>query len=355
MLRFINGYQKHYAMNKPVIFYFVHAHGNGHQATFSMLYPELSAFFEVIAITTHSGITNNLQNKHQVQVVELPPKYPADYEIPIHTYSKAFEVTPYAQEPAERSKSLAEAISHHQPKAFYCDGVPELAVMVRGMGVPVVLVHLPGNISNDPTQVFAHELADHIIAHFPLILEQPDYKYSFKTFYSGYMSKFDCGKSDPDTSEKINQVSILLGYDNYDQAVITKMTQDPDTHFTIIGNKQYYDLSKNCNQLGLVKDISQAITGDIVISAAGQNTVAELLSMNKKLILLPEPRPYEEQEVHAQMLSNQKIALLAEENLCAEQWQMLLQQAKAITPAFKNLVNVTAAAAVAQKMQEWYG
>lgn len=355
MLRFIIVYQKHFVMSKPVIFYFVHAHGNGHQATFSMLYPKLSVFFEVIAITTNTSITSRLQNTYQVQVIELPPKYPANYEIPEHTFSKAFEVTPYVQEAAERAKSMADAILLHKPKAFYCDGVPELAILVRGMGVPVVLVHLPGNISNDPTQLFAHELADHIIAHFPFILEQSDDKYSTKTFYSGYMSRYDCSKFNRNISANIHQVSILLGYDNWDQAIVKKMTQDLDTRFTIIGNKQRYDLGKNCNQLGMVKDISQAINGDLVISAAGQNTVAELLSLNKRLILLPEVRPYEEQEVHARMLSDQKIALLGEENFNAEQWQMLLQRAKAFTPADKNLVNINAAADVAQKMQEWYG
>jgi hypothetical protein len=60
-------------------------------------------------------------------VLELPPKYPAGYRIPEHTFSKAFEVTPYVIEAAQRIKALAEAIEWYKPRAFYCDGVPELA------------------------------------------------------------------------------------------------------------------------------------------------------------------------------------------------------------------------------------
>jgi len=227
-------------MKKPAIFYFVHTHGNGHRATFNLLYPALSVYFEVIAITTNNEITTYLHQKHVVQVLELPPKYPADYEIPEHTFSKAFEVTPYAIEPAGRAKALAEAIAHYKPKAFYCDGVPELAIMVRGMGVPVVLVHLPGNMMSDPTQVFAHELADHIVAHFPASLEQEGYKFASKTYYSGYISKYADFELKPSDHSDIDTITILLGYDNYNESVLKNITKDQNRQFTIIGNKRDY-------------------------------------------------------------------------------------------------------------------
>ena len=341
-------------IKKPVLFYFVHAHGNGHRATFNMLYPALSDFFEVIAITTNNEITGYLHKKHHVQVLELPPKYPADYEIPAHTFSKAFEVTPYATEPAGRAKALAEAIELYKPKALYCDGVPELAIMVRGMGVPVVLAHLPGNILNDPTQVFAHELADHIVAHFPSSMEQSNYPFAFKTYYSGYISQYAGRELKRSNCLDLDHVTILLGYDNYDESVLKNITKNQNTQFTIIGNKQDYDLGKNCKLLGRVKDIREAIAGEIVISAAGQNTIAELLSLGKRLILLPEPRPYDEQVVHANVLADQNVALLAQETFSAEQWRNVLQQAKAFTSFDKSLVNASAPEEIAQKMRNWY-
>ncbi len=341
-------------MSKPSLFFFVHAHGNGHRATFNMLYPELSAFFEVIAVTTNSQITTYLQQELKVKVLELPPKYPVEYEVPEHTFSKAFEVTPYAIEPAGRARALAEAIEHYQPKAFYCDGVPELAIMVRGMGVPVVLIHLPGNLMNDPTQIFAHELAEHIIAHFPICLEQAVYPFASKTYYSGYLSKYAGQKSSRDRLSDNSQVTVLLGYDNYDISVLENMTADENTHFVIIGNKQNYNLGENCVQLGPVKDISEVIAGDIVISAAGQNTVAELLSLDKRLILLPERRPYDEQAVHAKMLAEKQVALLAQEIFDAQQWQAIIKEARTFKPLSNNLLNAAAPKAIAQKMRDWY-
>jgi UDP-N-acetylglucosamine:LPS N-acetylglucosamine transferase len=341
-------------MKKSTIFYFVHAHGNGHRATFNLLYPALSVFFKIIAITTNNEITEYLHNHHDVEVQELPPKYPAGYEIPDHTFSKAFEVTPYAIEPAWRAKALTEVIERYRPKALYCDGVPELAIMARGMGVPVVLVHLPGNIMNDPTQVFAHELADHIIAHFPSSLEQANYQFASKTYYSGYMSKYAALSLKRSNKKDLNNVTVLLGYDNYDVSVLKNITKDQNTQFTIIGNKQDYDLDKNCVMLGPVKDVSEAIIGEVVISAAGQNTIAELLSLGKRLILLPEPRPYDEQTVHANVLATHKVALLAQETFSGEQWENVIQKAKVFTPLYKNLVNASCPEAIAQKMKNWY-
>ena len=121
-----------------------------------------------------------------------------------------------------------------------------------------------------------------------------------------------------------------------------------------MGNKRDYDLDKNCTLLGRVEDISEVIAGEVVISAAGQNTIAELLSLGKRLILLPEPRPYDEQVVHAEVLANQNVALLAQETFSAEQWQEVLHRAKIFTPVYKNLVNVSAPEEIAQKMRNWY-
>ena len=90
-------------------------------------------------------------------------------------------------------------------------------------------------------------------------------------------------------------------------------------------------------------------------SAAGQNTIAELLSPGKRLILLPEPRPYNEQAVHANVLANHHVALLAEDTFSPEQWQSILQKAKIFTSLHPNLVIPSSAEGITQQMRNWYG
>ncbi|WP_262152644.1 glycosyltransferase [Chryseobacterium foetidum] len=341
-------------MGKPTIFYFVHAHGNGHRATFNILYPELSLYFKVVAVTTNKEISEYLNSHFEMDILELPAKYPEHYDIPEHTFSKAFEVTPYALEPAIRAKAFADAVLNYKPVALYCDGVPELAIMARSMGLSVVLVHLPGNVMNDPTQVFAHELADHIIAHFPSFLEQENYKYGSKTYYGGYLSKFSGISVKQIDSFDDDVVTILLGYENYDQKILQNITEDLNTKFIIIGNKREYKLGKNCRQLGFVKNINEAVAGNRVISAAGQNTVAELISLGKRIILLPESRPYDEQNVHANVLAQNGLAILAQDDFSAEQWRDLLMLAKTFKPAHNNFINQSSPREIAQQMKNWY-
>lgn len=339
-------------MEKPTIFYFVHAHGNGHKATFNLLYPEFSDCFKVIAVATNQEVADYIKLRHSAEVILLPPKYPEGYDIPEHTFSQAFEATPYAVEPAIRAQAFAEAILWHRPRALYCDGVPELSILARSMGLPVVLVHLPGNISQDPTQVFAHELAHHIVAHFPANMEQEDYKLHSKTYYSGYLSRFSEVDVKQNTDE--NNVTILLGHDNYEESVLQNITQNLGTNFTIIGNKREFGLGKNCQQLGFVNNFAESVVGRRVVTAAGQNTIAELLSLGKALILLPEPRPYSEQQVHAQILAKKSVALLAREDFTPAEWKYILNEAKSFVPSSKNLVNPRGAKEIAQKMKLWY-
>jgi UDP-N-acetylglucosamine:LPS N-acetylglucosamine transferase len=341
-------------MNKPVIFYFVHAHGAGHRATFRMLYPQLQLYFNVIPVTTNKEITKYLEDTYNIKVIELPPKYPAHFTAPEHTFSKAFEVTPYVKEAANRAEFLARCIKQHNPVALYCDGVPEIAIMTRGMGVPVVLVHLPGDIRSDPTQVFAHELADHIVAHFPQKLEQSNYRYTRKTIYSGYLSQFGPQYYNERSANK-NDIAIVLGSDAYDQDIMDAITNNDQYNYTIIGNRTSYRLGDHCRQIGRVSNIMKELKGDIVITAAGQNTIAEMISLKKKLIVLPEPRPYNEQIIHAEQLRINNIAFVANENFTPYQWARAIEKSAISQPRYEGLVNYRGAELITSKLEEWYG
>jgi UDP-N-acetylglucosamine:LPS N-acetylglucosamine transferase len=168
------------------------------------------------------------------------------------------------------------------------------------------------------------------------------------------MSQYAGRGANPSSPSATNTVTILLGYDNYEVSVLKKITNDHNTQFTIVGNKREYALAENCTLLGPVNDVSKAIAGEVVISAAGQNTISELLSLNKRLILLPEPRPYDEQAVHADALAKRHVALLADASFGPEQWQNILQKANLLTPSYEGLVNASAPEAIAQKMGNWY-
>ncbi len=338
-------------MTKPRLLYYVHAHGSGHLAIFKLLEPELSKYFEIIALTTNVRATEALQGMDNILVHELPAKWgPLDIP-PKHTFSKAFEETPYSKYPAERIAKLLDIVQRHQPVAFFCDGSPELAIAARSMGVPIVLVHLLGNTMIDPTQVFTYELSDHIIANFPKALQTPGYNYTDKTYYSGFISRY-AAKALLETPDET--ITILMGTDNYSQELVSRMTADPSRNFVIIGNNHEYALEDNCVQLGYQTDVAQAISGNIVITAAGQNSVAELLSLGKTLIVLPEDRPYDEQKYNAMALSDNDMALIADDQMDADEWRELLETATDFEACYAECISPDAPANIAQLLRSWY-
>jgi UDP-N-acetylglucosamine:LPS N-acetylglucosamine transferase len=337
---------------KPHLFYYVHAHGSGHIASFLLVYPELSKYFTVVAITTNQKATTALDSIDDLAVHELPLKWSPNDVPPAHTFSKAFEETPYSTYPIERVATFLALVQDYVPVAFICDGSPELAIVARGMGVRVVITHLLGDTLKDPTQVFAYELADHILAFSPQVL-QPEYSYGSKTFFSGYMSQYDQSTIQNNTYD--DTISILLGNDNFEESQLQIMTSDLHRKFVIIGNRQAYDLGSHCIQLGRVTNVAEHIAGQIVVTAAGQNSIAELLSLRKKLIVLPEQRPYNEQAANADALAQYGAALRANHAMTQQQWSDLYQIAESFKPRYHHLSNPHAAQEIAAKLQEWYG
>ena len=58
-----------------------------------------------------------------------------------------------------------------------------------------------------------------------------------------------------------------------------------------------------------VSDITHSANTDIIFCSGGNNTLCELLAAGKKLIVIPEPRPYEEQTAKAIKLSDINAAV----------------------------------------------
>lgn len=312
---------------KPVLLYYVHHHGSGHRNTFKLLAPELLRTFNIVVITQDpSKMDLNPEWNDTILLEALPSKFTDADASFVHTFSRAFEGIPTSLQPAKRSHALSQIILRHQPSVFFCDGSPELAIMARSMGLKVCYTRLPGDIEKDPTQSFALQVAAKVVALFPGAVESPTYAFKKSTEYLGYWSKYD--KKTLRQKPSTNDVAVVLGNDNMSEQVLQLITSDTSRRFHIIGNKNEYDIGDHCVQHGRVDDVARYLHGSIVISAGGLNTIAELLSLDKKLIILPEPRPYDEQLRHAEQLHVHGLALLASEKFSAKEWSNILRQAE---------------------------
>ncbi|PRC49480.1 hypothetical protein C6A85_74500, partial [Mycobacterium sp. ITM-2017-0098] len=91
-----------------------------------------------------------------------------------------------------RMACIAQWVADVSPAAAVVDVSVEVATFLRLLGVPVIVVAMPGERIDPPHQMVYH-LADHIIAAWPQALYQPSWlcPYTDKTSYVGGISRFD--------------------------------------------------------------------------------------------------------------------------------------------------------------------
>jgi len=79
---------------------------------------------------------------------------------------------------------IAEWIEQARPAAVVVDVSVEIAVFVRLLGVPVIVMAMPGQRTDAP-HVLVHQIADRIVAAWPGELYEPDWlrTHAHKTSY----------------------------------------------------------------------------------------------------------------------------------------------------------------------------
>ena len=78
-----------------------------------------------------------------------------------------------------------------RPAAVVVDVSVEVALFVRLLGVPVIVMAMPGERTDGP-HALVHLIADHIVAAWPQELYEPEWlrAYAAKTSYVGGISRF---------------------------------------------------------------------------------------------------------------------------------------------------------------------
>jgi len=99
----------------------------------------------------------------------------------------------------------------------------------------------------------------------------------------------------------------LLITDAQRAALIARVLTNYTDHVEVIGC--HGEPIKGVTYKGMVANISQAITASVVVTSGGNNAVSQLLALGKKLIVIPENRPYQEQDEKACMLAKNNLAV----------------------------------------------
>ena len=304
-----------------MIGYYIHHHGSGHLNRAKSICAQLR--HPIVALTSL-----DIPRPHPFTKVLALPRDDAGARPAKTTANDALHWAPlHDQGLTTRMALIAEWIEQARPAAVVVDVSVEVAVFVRLLGVPVIVMAMPGERTDAP-HVLVHQIADRIVAAWPGELYEPDWlrTHAHKTSYVGGISRFEDRQDPQPPRDRVPTVLVLTGAGgcDFDQATVdATAAQMPEINWKTLG------LRNGVTTADPWPDICAA---DVVITHAGQNCVADVAAARRPAIVLAQSRPFDEQHVTAETLRRHRLASVTTDWPDPHAWQCLIRQAQAADP-----------------------
>jgi hypothetical protein len=224
-----------------------------------------------------------------------------------------------------RMAMIAQWVYIHQPTVMVVDVSVEVTLLVRLLGVPAVVVAMPGERTDAPHEL-AYRVAEHILAAWPENLYEPPWlvPHSAKTTYVGGISRFDGRPRASSLPHRHPSVLVLNGSGGADldvTAVNRCATAHPEFHWSSLGvaGGPWAD-----------DPWPQLCTADVVVSSAGQSSVADIAAAGRPAIIIAAERPFAEQRAMAHALERAGLAVVRPQWPELADWPRLIDDARAL-------------------------
>lgn len=210
----------------------------------------------------------------------------------------------------ERMTTIARWVQVEEPDVVVVDVSCEVAVMVRLLGIPVVVVAQPGE-RTDSAHAAAYDAATAVLAPWP----------AWATDDIWHTSRDSTWTSGPDqrvvavggiarqpttgwtaatpTANRRGRGLVLAGSDGFDDPGLADLITAavPDIDWTVVGGRAW------------VPDVQDHLaSSDVVVTHAGQNAIADVAGWGLPAVVLPQSRPFEEQHHMGAVLARSGIA-----------------------------------------------
>ncbi len=230
-----------------------------------------------------------------------------------------------------RLATMANAIMSPGFTRFVVDVSVEVTLLTRLLGVATVVIAQPGDRHDRPHQL-AYAAAARVLAPWPTGTHPAPVAH--RLVEVGGISRFDRRvrtiQPDPDT------VLVLGGTDenSLTERVARAAAATPDLRWSLIG----------ASQRTWLDDPWEALQrAEIVVSSAGQNSIADLAAAGARAVVVPQPRPFEEQKATGRILARHRLAVVQPAWPDDGAWSAVLDRARCLEPDW-TLWDVTGAA-----------
>lgn len=224
----------------------------------------------------------------------------------------------------ERMGQIAAWVRDAAPALVVVDVSVEVSVAVRAMGVPVVVMGMPGD-RRDAAHQLAYRVADAIVAPWPGWADPlaGGAAWRAKTHAVGAISRFD-GRSPGAALPPLDgrrRVLVLSGRGGTGltaEALAAAERATPDWAWTALGPP---------GDRWVADPWPRLLDADVVITHAGQNAIADLAAARRPAVVIPQARPHAEQRAMAAALRESDLAIVRDTWPAAGAWPDLLARA----------------------------
>lgn len=334
-----------------MIGWYVHHHGWGHLTRMQAIRPHLDD-----EVTVFSSLSAPPDLGDDTTWIRLPgdadPVPTADgalcaaHELGDVTAGGALHWAPIGHPGHQRRlATIADWIARHPVAAFVVDVSVEVTAFVRLLGVPTVVFAQPGDRSDRPHRL-GHALADRIVAPWTEGLFEADElsDHHERVRHVGAISRHDGRTRRPadDAARRALFLSRTLD--------ASRLAETID----LLTARGWVVDTAGARDDDRVDDVWPLLCrANVVISAAGLNGVADLATAGARAVVLPQDRPFGEQEHTARVLQAAGLASTAPAGSSPAKVVELVERAAATVPADWSRWGATGAAArAAHAIQE---
>lgn len=220
----------------------------------------------------------------------------------------------------DRMARIAHWIAEQRPQALVVDVSVEVAMLARLHGVPVVTIAMPGQ-RTDPAHELGYGLATDIIGAWPpeatgMLEGLP--RLGGRLHAVGAISRFAPTRAPSSDAGRRVVVFGGAGGDGFTaDAVGRARVEAPEWEWTHLGANGSWS-----------EDPWAALLGaSVVVTHAGESAIAEVAAARRPAIVVPQPRPHDEQRMTAAVLAGQAWPALVLPELPTTGWPELLRTA----------------------------
>lgn len=203
-----------------------------------------------------------------------------------------------------RGAAIAAWVERFRPDVLVVDVSVEVTMLARLLGVPVVVVAQPGERDDEPHRL-AYDVAAAVLAPWPSgwrgRLAPHLGEARAEVVEVGGISRWAAGVSRlvPRTSTGAGEGAVLSGRGGFAvEGLADRITGSvPQLDWQVLDGRTWVD-----------DPASLIASAEVVVLHAGQNAVADVAALDRPALVLPQPRPFGEQEQMAQALAGAGLA-----------------------------------------------